>query len=77
MTAKSVQQGMQSAISVHSRVISTDIADQQKCRRFMKTDRSDDNTEIFIGVVDSQQESPVWTVNVIVNNCIALIQKKC
>ena len=31
-------------------------------------DSSDDTTETFIGVVDSHQESPKWTVNIMVND---------
>ena len=31
-------------------------------------DSSDDTTETFIGIVDSYQESPNWTVNIMVND---------
>ena len=34
-------------------------------------DSSDDTVETFIGVVGSQQESPMWTVDIMMNNCTA------
>ena len=71
MILKTVRLEILPAISVHDEGTSRDCRSADRVREIYQensSDSSDDTTETFIGIVVSYQESPNWTVNIMVND---------